>query len=225
MDLYTGHPGRRFTCRGRAGLLVRWNDRTQLPRPPSTSHAHGCTRHRAACASGRVARGATATHACHSRQNRRGPRPVAKASRASRRQRHCSPVFATCGSQPAASCPWRPPPSPCSRTGWSARSTGDLRTRQTRLSRVWVWADGTEHARAAAGVMRVGVWVLALQARAPNVRAGMGFGGISRGCGGRLGPGFRQPSAPWAPGGTGHAPLQRGRPSATGSAMLRARKK
>ena len=190
MDLYTGHPGRRFVCRGRAERLVRWNDRTQLPRPPSTSHAHGYTRHRAACASGRVARGATATHACLSRQNRRGPRPVAKASRASRRQRHCSPVFATCGSQPAASCPWRPPPPPWSRTGWAARSTGDLRTRQTRLSRVRVWTGGTEHARAAAAVMRVGVWVLLLQATHAKRACWDGFWWVSLACGGRWGSGL-----------------------------------
>ena len=162
MDPHTGHPGRRFVCRGRAERLVRLNDRTWPPSPPSTSPCACRMQHRAACAGGRAARGATAAHARHSRQNRRGPRPVAKASRASRRQRHCSPMFATCGSQPAASCPWCPPPPPWSRTGWAARSTGDLRTRQMRLSRVWVWTGGTEHARAAAGVMRVGVWVLML---------------------------------------------------------------
>ena len=50
MDPHTGHPGRRFVCRGRAERLVRLNDRTWPPRPPSTSPCACHMQHRAACA-------------------------------------------------------------------------------------------------------------------------------------------------------------------------------
>ena len=115
------------------------------------------------------------------------PRPRAPAAASATARPSSPPVAASL--QPAAHGVF-PPPPPWSRTGWSARSTGDLRTRQTRVSRVRVWTGGTEHARAAAAVMRVGVWVLLLQATHAKRACWDGFWWVSLACGGRWGSGL-----------------------------------